>query len=168
MRTRKEIEAEIEKKRGELAKLEAELKQYEASGIPERGERYFYADPTNKDFYSWEFWVDEHSDICRFKAGLIRQTEEEAAELGKKMYYSQLFASMSDVTDEDWKDENKPKYFVMWNYQNNTLMYDYWRQYKSQGVAYFSSKDRCREAVESMISDIGDENFKRYVLGISV
>jgi hypothetical protein len=145
-----------------LKNLKNELEQCGKKWKPKIGEAYFYSVIGIHEFYGTSIWGNDECDNMRFTLGRVYRTAEEAIEDGKRMYYSELYRSMSDVTEEDWKEGSKPKHYTEFDYRSGTVRIDFWSSNRSQGTAFFTSEQKCREA----ISAIGEDNFIKYVLGV--
>ena len=119
---RKEQQALNEK----IDALEQELKQTEPQGKwkPEQNEPYYVATTTHTTFYVKHEWNDDEYDNLCYNAGLIHQTAEEAAEIGKQMYYQRWFRNLSDVTNEMWMDISASKYNVYYDWDCLEVCYD--------------------------------------------
>lgn len=145
-------------------RLDQLAKQTEPHGKwkPRRGQTYYYADPSFKCFYIMASWCDNISDNHRYNAGLIRPTKEEAIELGKKIYYTQWYNSLSDVTDEMWKDGSIKKWYISYDHQDNETVIGSVTSGQIPNVAYFTTYSKLNEAVLK----IGRTNFMKYVMGV--
>ena len=58
---------------------------WERKWIPDIGEEYYIADPTECDLWNWNCWGDSEGDNHRLGLGIIYRTKEEAAEHGKRI-----------------------------------------------------------------------------------
>lgn len=148
-----------------IEKLKDKIKQtdeLQEKWEPERGKRYYFANPACSAFWSLSVWENDEIDNHRYKAGIIRKTEEEAAELGKFMYYRQWFRELSDVTEEMWKDGTKDKFYAYYNWIEEEVWYDSYRVYMDEN-AYFTSTEKLSEAIKTIG---GEEILRRYVLGV--
>lgn len=144
--------------------LEQELKQTEPHGKwkPRRGQTYYYADPSFKCFYIMASWCDNTSDNHRYNAGLICQTEEEAIEVGKRMYYRQWFRDLSDVAEDKWKNDHLGKFYAYYDWDVEQVCYDSRIMYMCEAT-YFTAMEKLKYAIETIG---GEDILKRYVLGV--
>lgn len=149
--------------RSEIKDIEDKLKALPPEKWkPEIGEIYYFGDVSSEDYSFSQYWDNDSMDNIIYKLGLVRQTKEEGIEDGKRMYYSELYRSMSDVTDEMWEDRKIKKRIAYWDYTYNNICYDDMNGIKFQGSVYFTSIDKIDEAIEA----IGHDNFVKYVLEI--
>ena len=58
---------------------------WERKWIPDIGEKYYLADPTQSDFWNTGYWQDTDNGNYRLRLGLVYKTEEEAMEHGKRI-----------------------------------------------------------------------------------
>lgn len=156
----------IEQLEAKLAEIQAELAELKKQGqsekwVPEDNDEYFIPCPTNPSYFEDTYWDNDNYDRHRLKANMVFRTEKEAAEAGKRMYYTHWYQSLSDVTEEMWADKNQKKWFAYWNNEDNKACFDCRYTCKFEGT-YFTTKEKCRAAID----EIGEENFKRYVLGV--
>lgn len=143
--------------------LEQELKQTEPQGKwkPEQGEVYCCASPTHHYFRAFSTWLGDEPDNHRYNAGFICQTEEEAAEVGKRMYYRQWFRDLSDVTEHMWMESSINKFYAYYDWDVEQVCYDSRIMYMCEAT-YFTSEEKLEYAIET----IGRENFEKYVMRI--
>ena len=144
--------------------LEQELKQTEPHGKwkPRRGQTYYYADPSFKCFYIMASWCDNTSDNHRYNAGLICQTEEEAIEVGKRMYYRQWFRDLSDVMKHMWMESSIDKFYAYYDWDDEQVCYESCCLFMHEET-YFTTEEKLKQAIETIG---GEEIFKKYVLEV--
>lgn len=65
--------------------IENGLLLWERKWIPDIGERFYIADPTQQDFWNIDCWQDTHTNNYRLRLGLVFKTKREAIEHGKKI-----------------------------------------------------------------------------------
>jgi hypothetical protein len=149
------IQDEIAKTKQRLMELEEMMKK--ENWKPCWDDKYYIPVPTNAGFQSFSLWRGNENEISLKDAGMVFYTKEEAIEVGKRMYFRQWFESMSDA--DDWNGEEY--WSAFWFYQKDSI--DVWNTtYKVAGGIYFSTKEKCIEAIDV----IGEDNFIKYVLGI--
>jgi hypothetical protein len=148
------IQEEIAKLKHKIAELEEAAKG--GRWTPDNDENYYYPDPTAYDFWSHHYWKGDEIDHHLQRAGMTCPTEEEAAEIGKRMYYRQWFDSLSDAPKE-WVSD-------VWTaaYNENGKRIRIIGNFLRQACTYFASEESCRKAIDT----IGEENFIKYVLGV--
>lgn len=146
-----------------IEKLRNETKQQtQGKWKPRNGERYFYANPATCDFCGYDHWTDKETDNRRYKMGVVYQAEEEATELGKRMYYRQWYHSLSDVTEEMWNNDTMNKYYAFYNWCGEDANHDT-RQWCMAEATHFTSEEKLEAAIATIG---GEEVFKRFVLGV--
>ena len=156
---------ELKKQRQELLDKVAELeKQIEDNErYPEYGQRVYIASLATTDCWFCSEWYGGSNDKRLYNAGLVKSTPEEAAEVGKKMFYQNWFISLSDVTPEMWKNSLISKYFFYYAHRAKKI-----ETYKSETCeyqcTYFSTKEKLKEAIATIG---GEEILKKYVLGVT-
>jgi hypothetical protein len=142
------IENDVENAKASIKKLKELLNQKQnKKWQPTYNQKYYIPDPTDFYFYSYSIYFgnDCEADKNRFdkqsKAGLILENQEEAIEKGKEMYYRYWLKSLSDITEEDWKDKSKEKWFAFWDYRNSSLQFDCTISCRKAGLIYFKRKE---------------------------
>jgi hypothetical protein len=129
--------------------------------IPQLNDSYYVPTPLNEDFCYQRVWQNESDDVFRLNAGLVCQAPTQASEIGRKMYYRQWFESLSDVTEQDWKDDEIYKYYCYWDYHKNEISIDSYHFMKPSNGC-FKTKENLKQAIQT----VGEENTKKYVLGV--
>ena len=133
---------------------------------PERNEKFWYL---NGDVYL-DTWTDCGSDNFQYTIGNCFKTEEEAEEYKKQIEYTARYKNYIEEHSEplDWNDNDQGKYYACFLQNSPYTMgpvnhleidCDYWS--KCQGTIYASSEQIILDA----INEIGEDNFKKYVLG---
>lgn len=91
------------------------------------------------------------------------KTKEEAEEHKKQIEYTARYKNYIEEHSEplDWNSEEQKKYYVLWQLDYGITV-DYTWVNKFQGVIYASSE----QIIEDAIKEIGDDNFKKYVLEV--
>lgn len=162
--TKQEYENEIKELRELLEKLEAEkieepqLKCWK----PNEDEKY-WAVANNGDIGS-TYWDDDNYDTWFYLTGNYFKTKEEAEEYKKQIEYTARYKNYIEEHSEplDWEDENQEKYCAEYgNQEKEITVYSYF-SWKYQGTTYASSE----EIIWDAIKEIGEDNFKKYVLGV--
>ena len=109
-------------------------------------------------------WFNDNGDKWRYLIGNCFETEEEAEEYKKKIKYTARYKNYIEEHSEplDWNDTNQCKWFAELCYDSNKIAVECYYSYKSQGTIYASSKQIILDAIK----EIGEDNFKKYVLGV--
>ena len=109
-------------------------------------------------------WEDDKIDAWRYLTGNCFKTKEEAEEYKKQIEYTARYKNYIEEHSEplDWSDDNKETYCGGFNYITHQVDTNWTYQFKNQGVIYASSGQIIRDAIK----EIGEDNFKKYVLGV--
>ena len=153
----KELQDELEQLKA--AKIEAEqLKRWK----PKCYDEYYYVDSCG--IVDNNKWLEDDADEWRYLTGNCFETEEEAEEYKKQIEYTARYKNYIEEHSEplDWKDFEQAKYYTEFNYDRGQINIDYYCYYKSQGTIYASSE----QIIWDAIKEIGEDNFKKYVLGV--
>lgn len=145
---------EIKTMRERLDRLEAGIKAKADGGrwVPGFNGRYYYPAPDSEEFCDVSTWENDTTDEHRLRAGMVFRTPEEAAEVGKQMYYQRWYRRFGDW---DGKGEALKAFYHEDKIKTRTI-----NHYDES--TYFSSESACRAAID----EIGEGNFLRYVLGV--
>ena len=161
--TQQEYENKIKELQDELEKLKAaEIKAEQ----PKRWK------PTKRDKYmfvggigvGYEIWGDTVFDDWCYLTGNCFKTFEEAEEYKKQIEYTARYKNYIEEHSEplNWKDDGQVKYYATFSYISNSIIFQYRGTLLEQGVIYASSE----QVIWDAIKEIGEDNFKKYVLGV--
>lgn len=94
--------------------------------------------------------------------GLVTLTEEELEFKRESMkVYEELKRFAKDFTDEEWKNADIIKYFIYYDYDDESIYFD--RQYIHKKCdLFFEDAKKMEEAIEA----VGEERVKKYYLGV--
>ena len=151
----KELEKQIEELK--MAKVEEpQSKRWK----PEYDETYWFL---NGGVYC-EKWTDCVWDNFQYTIGNCFKTKEEAEEYKKQIEYTARYKNYIEEHSEplDWNDYEQEKWEAHFSFYKNIIITDCNLIEKHQGVIYASSK----QIIEDAIKEIGEDNFKKYVLGV--
>lgn len=151
----KELEKQIEELK--MAKIEEpQPKRWK----PEQNETFWYL---NGVVYC-DKWVDCGSDNFQYTIGNCFKTEKEAKEYKKQVEYTARYKNYIEEHSEpiDWNNRLQGKYYAEFEHANNKINIDCFYYEKFQGTIYASSEQIILDAIK----EIGEGNFKKYVLGI--
>lgn len=113
-------------------------------------------------------------DIWNYLTGNCFKTEEEAEEHRKQIEYTARYKNYIEEHSEplDWHnkyqddeyqdDKYQKKYVAFFDFNKNEIVIDDYFVTKFQGAIYASSEQIIWDAIE----EIGEDNFKKYVLGV--
>lgn len=123
---------------------------------------YYYLD----DFGDVQCEEDQRVDIddFRYNIGNYFKTEEEAEEYKKKLLYQQQYKDFIGedlATKDDWKDGSVWKYYAYYDFYNRIIKFDY--NFNTKDVSIHS---KSKEKIEKFIKEIGEDNFKKYILEV--
>ena len=128
---------------------------------PKNGDAFCYIDDKGSPCYD-ECLCDCDSEIV--EQGNYYKTIDEARFMSNVQKYTNLFRKYIEEHDEplDWSNPSKFKYYICWSYSRNCFGYGDDVNCKSQGIIYSSSK----AILDDAIKFVGEDNVKKYVLGI--
>lgn len=162
--TRQEYENELRELRERLEKLETT--KIEAD-IPKRWK------PTHNEGYllirndgniGLSYWNNDDMDQWRYLTGNCFKTKEEVEEYRKQIEFTARYKNYIEKHSDplDWNNGRQGKYYAEFGYEENKIEVDGSYAWKRQGVIYASSE----EVIWDAINCIGEDNFKKYVLGV--
>ena len=144
-----------------IAKLEKELEELKEAEIeddefPKHNEDYWFVDSYG-DIVGTQ-WCGSGVDSYRKTFLRIFRTGEECE---RYLEIQKAFKEKSKNFEPNWKDGNKTKYCLYYDYDENSLKISGWST-RRQAILYFES----REVLEELISRFGKEDIKKYYFGI--
>jgi len=152
----KELQDELEELKA--AKIEAEQpKRWK----PQCGESYWLVDEFGtKVHYTFR---NDRDDKWLYLTGNCFKTAKEAEEYKKQIEYTALYNYYIEEHSEplDWKSGQR-KWYAELKTDEESIEVNGVYTYKQQGVIYASSE----EIIWDAIKKIGEDNFKKYVLGV--
>lgn len=153
----KELEKELEQLKA--AKIEAEQpKRWK----PKEDEEYWGVDYNGLIFKN-SCGNDDVDNWCYLTSNCFK-TKEEAEEYKKQIEYTARYKNYIEEHSEplDWDNNFQCKYYAEFNYDGCVIETGWSRVWKHQGTIYASS----RQIIWDAIKEIGEDNFKKYVLGV--
>nr|DAY29859.1 MAG TPA: hypothetical protein [Caudoviricetes sp.] len=129
----------------------------------ELGGRYYFLNDHGKVISNSE--DISYIDDFRYNTGNYGETKKALEEYKKKLLYQQQYKDFIGedlVTEDDWKDNDILKYYAYYDYDSNIVDIDGGIYFKFQGTIYSKSKEK----IENFIKEIGEENFKKYILEV--
>lgn len=129
---------------------------------PNKNEKYCVVG-ANGNFGNVLYDNDVYDD-WNYLIGNCFKTKEEAEEYKKQIEYTARYKNYIEEHSEplNWSDDNQEKWYVFFSFYTNSIAINYNVLEKVQGVIYASSKQIILDA----INEIGEDNFKKYVLGV--
>ena len=153
----KDLEKQIEELK--MAKVEEpQSKRWK----PKFEDSYFYVD-TCIDIFEC-VWTDDIVDNWHYITGNCFKTKEEAEEYKKQIEYTARYKNYIEEHSEplNWSDDNQEKWCAWADFYKNKIETAVNYNVKIQGTIYASSE----QIIEDAIKEIGEDNFKKYVLGV--
>lgn len=107
-------------------------------------------------------WANLMIEVLYRNQGNIFLTYEEAQfELKRKEVYTQVKRFAHDFSRDEWKNVEIIKFFPLYDYKKNEIVI--WNNhYIKYAITYFESKEDVQKAIDA----VGEENFKKYYLGV--
>lgn len=141
---------EIKKCMEELRKIEIE----EDKSKPRFNEEYWFIDACGGVYN--DFWNGVNGDNYRFDIGNVFRTEEEAK---FEVEYRKVLAELKQFSHE-FSYGYRNFYINLSNGSN--LSYKYRSNVRIQGIIYFESEEKIKEAIKS----VGENRIKKYLFGV--
>ena len=153
-----------------IKELQDELEKLKAAKIADSGKRW-------KPNQSLEYWLVCNGDVavCNYRnttfdiwnylTGNCFKTKEEAEDRAKEIEYTARYKNYIEEHSEpiDWENYNQRKFFARYDHRcTNGIEINNWYAVQFQGVIYASSEQIIKDAIK----EIGEDNFKKYVLGV--
>ncbi len=148
---------DLQDKLAEAEKIEVDNKHWK----PKNNEEFWYI-CSDGSVVNGLFCNSSKTDNWYYLIGNCFKTEEEAEEYKKQIEYTARYKNYIEEHSEpiDWTNEKQIKYFVY--FYNSEICVDYGCSAKYQGTICASSK----QIIWDAIKEIGEDNFKKYVLGV--
>lgn len=150
---------ELQDKLAEAEKIEVEQpKRWK----PKLDEDYWLVSDCGNVVKLW--WYNDDADKWIYLTGNCFKTKEEAEEYKKQIEYTARYKNYVEEHSEplDWNNRNQIKYSAWFGFTSKEVLTEQTAQGKHQGAIYASSK----QIIEDAIKEIGEDNFKKYVLGV--
>ena len=153
-------EYEVELKEEQVKEIEKpKYKRWRA----EKGEKYCFLSDLGEIFSAAD--CRDKSDNFLYNTDNYFKTEEGAEEYRKKLLYRQQYKDFIGedlVVEEDWKNKYLYKFYAYYSYCDNIIDFYYDCQIKRCGEIYSKSKQK----ILDFIKEIGENNFKKYILEV--
>lgn len=157
--------------KNELKEIKERLEKLEAANIeepqtkrwkPEIGDEY-WAHSINGVVSNLN-WRNDVVDKWNYLIGNCFKTEDEAEEYKKKIEYTAQYKNYIEDHNEpiDWENRMQKKFAVYYDCDTKTIGVEQIKTFKDQGTIYASSEEIIHEA----IAEIGEHNFRKYVLEV--
>lgn len=129
----------------------------------EKGGKYYFLDSSCSVVYMVDYYIE--FDRKRYEVGNYFKTKEEAEFRRQQLLYLQQYKDYLGedlVTEDDWKKPSLGKHATCIDNYCNGLTLTTNNYLKIQGVIYSNSKEK----IEKFIKEIGEDNFKKYILEV--
>ena len=152
----KEHELKLNELKEEIDKAEQE--ENNSNKMPfEKGEDYYYIFIAGK--IDFDKWVNDSIDIWRFNQGNAFKTRQEAKDKlfqltleGKAREFRRI--NNCDVSEEDWKNMNKNKYYIYYSLINGIAINTHCVNTEPTKLGYFNSEEMVKKFVEENKKDL--------------
>lgn len=154
-----EIIKDLQEKLAEAEKIEAEQpKRWK----PKEDEPYYYLNWGGDVVIC--HWENDKADNWNYLTGNCFKTKEEAEEYKMQIEYTARYKNYIEEHSEpiDRNDPSTHKHLAEFNYDSNKIVVECFYSYRNQGAIYASSE----QIIWDAIKEIGEDNFKKYVLGV--
>ena len=158
-----EYKNEIKELRERLEKLEAEkIEEPQSKRWKPKVNDKYYVTLTDGDIVGMH-WDNDAEDNLRYLFGNCFKTKEEAEEYKKQIEYTARYKNYIEEHSKplDWNNRFQEKYYASYNFADKKIFTDYAYNLKNSDI-YASSE----QIIEDAIKEIGEDNFKKYVLGV--
>ena len=126
----------------------------------EVGDKYFYIDSVGG--FPNMTWNNDEYDVLRRNQGNVFLTLEEAQfEKKRREVYAQVKRYAHEFSDEEWYDSNIEKYYPYYKYNEYSISKWFNRYTRHSGLYFQTVAD-----IDIAIAAVGEEDFKKYYLGV--
>lgn len=152
----KQHELKLNELKEEIDKAEQEEKC--SNKMPfEKGEDYYYISTAGE--IAFNEWVNDSIDIWRFNQGNAFKTRQEAEDKlfqlrleGKAREFRRI--NNCDVSEEDWKNMNKNKYYIYYSLINGIAINTHCVNIEPTKLGFFNSEEMVKKFVEENKKDL--------------
>ena len=126
--------------------------------------RYYLIDGANEICISRE--INMQTDQMRYDANNYFETREQAEEVAfKRSIKAQLeIFALENNEKINWNDDNQTKFALHYDNKYKSIAQSTNCTVKIEGITYFSSI----EILQKAITHIGEDNLKRYLIGVTI
>lgn len=126
----------------------------------EIGDKYFYID--TEGYINSETWQNDATDNLRRCIGNTFPTLKEVQfEKKRREVYAQVKRYAHEFSDEEWHDSNIEKYYPYYKYNEYSINKWFNRYTRHSGLYFQTVAD-----IDMAIAAVGEEDFKKYYLGV--
>ena len=161
----KELKEEFQNKLNKL-KMEKIEEPQSKRWKPKYKQMYYYV--TTGGSVEYGFWNDtpegDFFDEWCYLTDNCFETKEETEEYKKQIEYTTHYKNYIEEHSNplDWDNTNQEKYYAEIKCDSGRIDIDYSLIWKTQGTIYASGE----KIIWDAINEIGEDNFKKYVLGV--
>lgn len=124
------------------------------------GDVYYFL--TSYGYVMKTVWVNTGADNEKLSIGNAFLTEEDAEFARERLkVIAELKKYAKDFSDEEWANEDLPKYRIGFDYKYGCYSYRITRQGRGLEI-YFESIEKANEAIKA----VGEDRMKKYCLGV--
>lgn len=124
------------------------------------GDKYFYIDSVG-GFPNMTWNNDEYDVLIRNQGNVFLTKEEAEFEKKRREVYTTVKRYAHEFSKEEWNDTKINKYYACYNYKDHSIIKGF-NSHVSNSKLYFQSiKD-----IDIAIAAVGEEDFKKYYLGV--
>lgn len=124
------------------------------------GDKYFYIDSVG-GFPNMTWNNDEYDVLIRNQGNVFLTKEEAEFEKKRREVYTTVKRYAHEFSKEEWNDTKINKYYACYNYKDHSIIKGF-NSHVSNSKLYFKSE----EDIEKAIAAVGEEDFKKYYLGV--
>lgn len=133
--------------------IDSWIKQDRAGGrfVPEVDEEYWCRDENGNVYYS--NWDGDSVDADRLSIGNVYRTQEDAQRAVDKLKARVTIETFIEEhgldTDVDWGDVTQGKYFLVFDYDNNQVTFEWYSYYRINDLPAFKTKEDIKKLYEA-------------------
>ena len=124
------------------------------------GDKYFYIDSVG-GFPNMTWNNDEYDVLIRNQGNVFLTKEEAEFEKKRREVYAQVKRYAHEFSDEEWYDSNIEKYYPYYKYNEYSISKWFNRKTRHSGLYFQTVAD-----IDIAIAAVGEEDFKKYYLGV--
>lgn len=128
---------------------------------PKKNEKFWIVNESGQ--VDWFLWSGDSSDDYAYKTNNCFKTEKEAKQhlnnIETEIELRQLAEELNDDEKIDWENENQSKYYLTYDYLENTI-YQQWEDTNKTAKNIYCLDEKFKDKA---IEEIGEEKLKKYL-----
>lgn len=124
------------------------------------GDKYFYIDSVG-GFPNMTWNNDEYDVLIRNQGNVFLTKEEAEFEKKRREVYTTVKRYAHEFSKEEWNDTKINKYYACYNYKDHSIIKGF-NSHVSNSKLYFQTV----ADIDKAIAAVGEEDFKKYYLGV--